>query len=113
MPFIGVTRFLHWQDAYGGEPDEGELGQFAAVAPLMLLLDLSANLVDGINILAAAVVVGGAEPVAVAADVHLCHIAQCLVAATLVVVLGVDAAMFPRSLFRSCSHCFISFVCYK
>ena len=53
----------------------------------MFLLDLSANLVDGINILAAAVVVGGAEPVAVAADAHLCHIAQRLVTAALVVVL--------------------------
>lgn len=79
----------------------------------MFLLDLSANIVDGINVLAAAVVVGGAESVAVAADAHLCHVAQRLVTAALVVVLGVDAATFPRSLFRSCSHCFISFVCYK
>ena len=78
----------------------------------MLLLDLSVNLIDGVNILAAAVVVGGAEPVAVSADAHLCHVAQRLITAALVVVLGVDAAT-SLLVCLFCSHCFISFACYK
>ena len=98
--FIGVTRFLHWQDAYGGEAADGEGDQFVAVVPLAILLHLSANLVDAVHPLTAAVIAGGAESIAIAADSHLCHVAQCLVTAALVVVLGIDAATFPRSLFR-------------
>lgn len=68
--------------------------------PLTSLFHSSANLVDAVHPLTAAVVAGGAESVAVAADANLCHVAQCLMTATLVVVLGIDAAVLPRSLFR-------------
>ena len=100
MWFIRVTRFLLWQDANRSKAEDDDVGQFLTVVPLAILLHSSANLVDVVHPLAAAVVAGGAEPVAVAADAHLCHVAQCLITATFVVVLGIDAAMFPRSLFR-------------
>ena len=98
--FIGVTRFLLWQDANGGKTEGDDAGKFVAVFPLASLLHTSANIVDVVHPLTAAVIAGGAESVAVAADAHLCHVAQSLITATLVVVLGIDAAMFPRSLFR-------------
>ena len=98
--FIGVTRFLLWQDANGGKAEDDDAGKFLAVVPLTSLLHPSANLVYVIHPPAATVVAGGAQSVAVAADAHLCHVAQCLMTATLVVVLGIDAATFPRSLFR-------------
>ena len=97
---IRLTRFLIWQDANGSKTEDDDVGKFAAVAPLTSLLHPSANLVDAVHPLTAAVIAGGAESIAIAADSHLCHVAQCLVTAALVVVLGIDAATFPRSLFR-------------
>ena len=110
--FIGVTRFLLWQDANGGKAEDDDAGKFLAVVPLTSLLHPSANLVDAVHPLTAAVVAGGAESIAIAADSHLCHVAQCLMTAALVVVLRIDAAVFPRSLvryrFRYRSHyCFV------